>query len=553
MNCSECGEDLPQGARFCSGCGRRVPKTIACPQCDAQVAEGARFCFNCGAGLAKSAASPAKVEPVLQAPAVEEARSESATPSTEAPKETVVRQPPPVPMPSTPKRTVTPPPRPAAATERGVFARRGPLAMVVAGALLGIGAIWSANHDDATSKAEAQRRMVLSTGALPTTTQPAQPKNPGFSTRQALQGMYGAYDPHLDGVFWTVSGAPKELGDWNGKSLLIKPLISRSDESSGRHVLVTNSVDVKNGLVVKQGAGCRTCKSLLGAALFERRGDEWVLVKEQRFMRVEGAWGAPPKVLVDFPVNGGAELRIESASAESGRPGQISTVVLQGGRPASVADTNAADRRAAIVAAAPAAVPAETKAAEKRPVPAREELPVERGSDSGRALVSAAVKGDEAQVNSIVSELKRQPPARGDRGSARALNSRGLTLARERRYPEAIWAFRQAHQLDPSDAEVRENLGYSLLKAGRVTEAEAALVAALEVAPERATAWGSLGHVYAKQGKREQAVALLRRAHRVAPDPKRVLDTYARQAETDEDPQVRAMLAEAVTRISNER
>jgi cytochrome c-type biogenesis protein CcmH/NrfG len=57
-------------------------------------------------------------------------------------------------------------------------------------------------------------------------------------------------------------------------------------------------------------------------------------------------------------------------------------------------------------------------------------------------------------------------------------------------------------------------------------------------------------HIDAKRGKHREAVALLLTAYRFAPDRKKTLEVYVRQAETEDDPQVRAMLAESVTRLS---
>jgi len=189
--------------------------------------------------------------------------------------------------------------------------RNAPHAVVALGVVLAIAAYWSDSRDEAIARKAGRERIAAATGARPTTSQPATPGTLQFSARQALQGFYGNYDPVLDGAFWTVTGAPRRWSDWNGKSVLIKPLISKSDNAGTRHVLVTNSVEMKNGMVVKQGAGCRSCKSLIGAALFERQGDEWKLVSDQRFLGVEGAFGAPPQVAVSFPATAGVELRIE--------------------------------------------------------------------------------------------------------------------------------------------------------------------------------------------------------------------------------------------------
>jgi tetratricopeptide (TPR) repeat protein len=166
------------------------------------------------------------------------------------------------------------------------------------------------------------------------------------------------------------------------------------------------------------------------------------------------------------------------------------------------------------------------------------------------ALVAAAAAGDQARVEQIAGQLKMQPkPVRGNRRLARDLNDRGLALWQRQRFAEAATYFRQAHDADASDAEIAENLGYSLLKSGNVAEAEPAILDALALGPERASAWGSLGSIYAKQGKHRQAVACVITAYRFAPNPKRALDLYSRLATSDDDPKVRAVLADAVNQL----
>ncbi|HUP94927.1 MAG TPA: tetratricopeptide repeat protein [Burkholderiales bacterium] len=168
-----------------------------------------------------------------------------------------------------------------------------------------------------------------------------------------------------------------------------------------------------------------------------------------------------------------------------------------------------------------------------------------------RTLVAAVIVGDEVRVQHIAAELREQPrPPRGDRRVARDLNERGLALWQRQRFDEAAVLFRQAHAADASDAEIAENLGYSLLKSGQVASAETALLAALALAPERASAWGSLGLVYAKQDKHREGVAAVLTAYRYTRDPKRTLDVYSRLATTDDDPKVRAVLADVVSRLS---
>jgi tetratricopeptide (TPR) repeat protein len=166
------------------------------------------------------------------------------------------------------------------------------------------------------------------------------------------------------------------------------------------------------------------------------------------------------------------------------------------------------------------------------------------------ALIAAATAGDQPRVEELVTELRMQPrPARVNRRLARDLNDRGLALWQRQRFAEAATWFRQAHDADASDAEIAENLGYSLLKSGNVAEAEPAILEALALGPDRASAWGSLGSIYAKQGKHRDAVACVLTAYHFAPNPKRARDLYSRLAASDDDPKVRAMLADVVTRL----
>jgi tetratricopeptide (TPR) repeat protein len=168
-----------------------------------------------------------------------------------------------------------------------------------------------------------------------------------------------------------------------------------------------------------------------------------------------------------------------------------------------------------------------------------------------RRLIAAAAANDRAQVERIAAEIKSQPrPARGDRRKARDLNERGLALWQRQRYSEAAEYFSQARAADGGNAEIVENLGYALLKSGRIAEAERALIDALAMAPKRASAWGSLGQIYAKQGRHRDGVGCVLTAYRYTSDPKRALDVYSRLAATDEDPRVRALLSDVVTRLS---
>jgi len=55
MRCQMCGNENPEGAKFCIKCGKELsahsPGAAACPQCGAQVAQGSLFCAACGRSI----------------------------------------------------------------------------------------------------------------------------------------------------------------------------------------------------------------------------------------------------------------------------------------------------------------------------------------------------------------------------------------------------------------------------------------------------------------------------------------------------------------------
>ena len=184
------------------------------------------------------------------------------------------------------------------------------------------------------------------------------------------------------------------------------------------------------------------------------------------------------------------------------------------------------------------------------PTPERQQA----GASVGVAeLVAAAITGNYQRLREVADELRAKPrPPHGNRPLAREMNERGLALWRRQRFAEAAGYFAKAHQADPGDAEIAENLGYALLKSGRLEESERAILTALSLAPERASAWGSLGMLRAKAGRHREGVACVLTAYRFVRDRERTLEVYTRLAATDEDPRVRALLADAVNRISRE-
>jgi len=60
MFCPNCGNKLPEGAAFCSGCGAKIQPNApgVCTTCGAELQEGAEFCIDCGKAVNFSVPEP---------------------------------------------------------------------------------------------------------------------------------------------------------------------------------------------------------------------------------------------------------------------------------------------------------------------------------------------------------------------------------------------------------------------------------------------------------------------------------------------------------------
>jgi hypothetical protein len=320
--CQACGGPLAPGDMFCAYCGGPRLNTAAtpCAACHFPMHAGARFCIRCGAALhglraesghSESAASEKvpdgvpRVTPRLAARTSQTGTEKREIGDTEG-----------------------------AATAQGALLMRNrwPLGVVALGCVLAAGIYWSLTRiDDPRRLANAgepsgHRHGATVLGTLGKTAANADE----FSVKQAFTRLYGNYDPNLDGAFWTATNAQRELAHWNGRALFLRPLISRpfNEDGNVRQLVVTNSLDVKNGDVVKQGTGCRVCESLIGAAIFERHDRDWKLISRHDFLTAGGTWGAPPKVSVSFPRAGEIALQFERRSGDPREWGKQSYAIL---------------------------------------------------------------------------------------------------------------------------------------------------------------------------------------------------------------------------------
>jgi ribosomal protein L40E len=109
MNCVNCGEPLPDSAKFCPNCGTRVQqqeqkqeKGTFCTSCGAPLAPGASFCTECGIKVASSAQPVVQPPQQAAAPTIEPVPQQVVTPPIE-PVQTTTAQETPQPAPEQPQ------------------------------------------------------------------------------------------------------------------------------------------------------------------------------------------------------------------------------------------------------------------------------------------------------------------------------------------------------------------------------------------------------------------------------------------------------------------
>jgi tetratricopeptide (TPR) repeat protein len=123
-----------------------------------------------------------------------------------------------------------------------------------------------------------------------------------------------------------------------------------------------------------------------------------------------------------------------------------------------------------------------------------------------RACVTNPLSGQREQ------ELKQQPD------SAEAYSERGLALAGQGRFEDAIAQYRKALEIKPRYAEACNNLGLALQACGKVDEATSRFQQSLEIKPDFVEAHSNLGMVLAGRGQLDAAIAEYRKALELKPD-----------------------------------
>lgn len=107
-----------------------------------------------------------------------------------------------------------------------------------------------------------------------------------------------------------------------------------------------------------------------------------------------------------------------------------------------------------------------------------------------------------SEVERARAEIEGAAPPRNASADA---NDRGMTLYREKRYPEAAAAFEEAVRLSPRNALAANNAGFTYFKMKRYSEAVQWFERTLELDPNRAIAHANLGDAWLALGRVEDA------------------------------------------------
>ena len=68
MICSKCGNEVPEGKKFCGHCGNPMTitetKGLVCSKCGSPITPGKKFCGKCGSPVSADSQAAAKASPV---------------------------------------------------------------------------------------------------------------------------------------------------------------------------------------------------------------------------------------------------------------------------------------------------------------------------------------------------------------------------------------------------------------------------------------------------------------------------------------------------------
>jgi Flp pilus assembly protein TadD len=116
-------------------------------------------------------------------------------------------------------------------------------------------------------------------------------------------------------------------------------------------------------------------------------------------------------------------------------------------------------------------------------------------------------KGQSAEAEKELGEA-----ARLSANDAMVWTALGHLRSEQKRFDDAVSAYRAAWDLDPTDEEAASGLSAALIDSRKTAEAEAILVKALEGSPKGASLWNNLGVARTRRGDYAGAVDAFQKA-----------------------------------------
>ncbi len=134
-------------------------------------------------------------------------------------------------------------------------------------------------------------------------------------------------------------------------------------------------------------------------------------------------------------------------------------------------------------------------------------------------LAAVTAQLDALNVRGDSTEAVASETPTGAKG-ARKLRSLGMSLFREKRYEEAIEAYRQSLEIQPNISHAANNLGYVYYANGDLDAAMEWYSRALEIEPDRAVAFFNIAELHEKRSETKEAMAAYKKFLELAPEHK---------------------------------
>ncbi len=123
-----------------------------------------------------------------------------------------------------------------------------------------------------------------------------------------------------------------------------------------------------------------------------------------------------------------------------------------------------------------------------------------------------------AQAQAELQKTAEKKVAPTDAQLVRKKSDEGLALYKERKYDEALKVLQEAFTLQPSNAQIANNLGYVYFRMGRNQEALEWYQRTLALDPQRAVAWVNIASAWEAAGDAAQALNAYNRFLELAPN-----------------------------------